>query len=148
MSSIVSRWVVRKSNEVTAEAFDDAGVIRGDVLEQWVADARDAYLERCSVVQEMIEQSELVARYRVIGLPGPEYFGRPTTVVVSAGVTELYPSSFTMAFRLRSYADDDVVANATCEVTLEDPVTGAAQELGDAVRDELIALEHSARHTN
>jgi acyl-CoA thioesterase FadM len=149
MSGIVSRWVVRKSNEVTADALDANGAIRAGLLEQWVADARDAYLERCVTVQSMIEQSKLVARYRVVGLPGPEHFRRPTTVVVSAGVTELYPSSFTMAFRLRSCGtDDDVVANATCEVSLEDPSTGEACELGDAVRDELIALEHAARHTN
>jgi hypothetical protein len=54
-----------------------------------------------------------------------------------------------MAFRVRSYGSaDDVVRNVTCTVGLEDPRTGAAPELGDAVRDELIALEHAARHTN
>jgi hypothetical protein len=31
---------------------------------------------------------------------------------------------------------------------LEDPVTGEARELGDEIRDELIALEHSAAHFN
>ena len=54
-----------------------------------------------------------------------------------------------MAFRVRSYGSaDDVVRNATSVISLEDPDTGEPRELGDAVRDELIALEHAARHTN
>jgi hypothetical protein len=31
---------------------------------------------------------------------------------------------------------------------LEDPVTGEARDLGDEIRDELIALEHGAQHYN
>lgn len=38
--------------------------------------------------------------------------------------------------------------NTTCRIHLEDPATGAAHELGTEIRDELIALEHSARYFN
>jgi acyl-CoA thioesterase FadM len=82
-------------------------------------------------------------------MPGGAEFGRPATVVVSAGVTEVFPTAFTMAFRVRSYGQvGDNVVNATCRVALENPDTGTPCELGDDVRDELIALEHAARHTN
>jgi hypothetical protein len=43
---------------------------------------------------------------------------------------------------------DDVVANVTCVASVEDSTTGEACELGDDVRDELISLEHTARHIN
>ncbi|HTD49742.1 MAG TPA: hypothetical protein VK771_04035, partial [Acidimicrobiia bacterium] len=92
----------------------------------------------------------LTVRKRTGGMPDGEFFGWPSTVVVTAGVTEFYPTSFTIAVRVRSYGrhDDDVVANVRCVVDLEDPATGEVCQLGDAVRDELIALEHAARHTN
>jgi acyl-CoA thioesterase FadM len=149
MSSIVTRWVVRREYRVGADDFDAAGVIRDAAVEQWIVDARDTYLEKCRTVAEMIERSKLAVRARIGGMPTGEFFGTPSTVVVSAGVTELYPDSFTMAFRLRGYGQPgDVVANVTCAVSLEDPATGEACALGTDVRDELIALEHGARHTN
>jgi acyl-CoA thioesterase FadM len=141
--------VVRREHPVRAADVTDDGVVRNDVVEEWIADARHDYLAQCRVVAEMIERSQLTVETRTQGVPEGEFFGRPSTVVVSAGVTELYPDSFTMAFRLRTYGQaDDVVANVTCAVSLTDPATGAPQELGDAVRDEMIALEHAARHTN
>jgi acyl-CoA thioesterase FadM len=82
-------------------------------------------------------------------LPTGDQMGRPTTVVVSAGATELFPTSFTMAFRIRSDGTSaGIVINTTCAVSLEDPSTGESAELGAAIRDELIALEHGARHTS
>ena len=70
-------------------------------------------------------------------------------MLVGAGVTELFPDSFTMAFRMRTFgSEDDAVFNLSCAVSLELLETGAPYRLGDAVRDELIALEHGARHTN
>jgi len=149
VSSFVSRWVVRREHPVGARDLDADGVLGDGALEQWIHDARDAYLERCAVVQRMIHESELLVRMRMSGLPRAATFGRPATVVVSAGVTEVYPTAFTMAFRVRSYGQvGDNVVNATCRVSLEDPTTGDPCELGNDVRDELIALEHSARHTN
>jgi hypothetical protein len=38
--------------------------------------------------------------------------------------------------------------NATCVMRLVDPAAGEPRELGDEVRDELIALEHAAEHYN
>jgi hypothetical protein len=141
MSGIVSRWVVLQSHDVD-------GAVRDDAIEQWVTDARDAYLDQCRELRER-QRSGLVLRTRYGALPTRVQLGQPTRVTVSAGATEIFPTSFTMAFRLRSYGStDDAVFNLTCSVSVEDPRTGEAQELGAAIRDELIALEHAARHTN
>jgi hypothetical protein len=67
-------------------------------------------------------------------------------VVVSAGVTEVRPHAFTMAIRVRSFGGrEDGLVNAACEITLEDQ-SGAACEIDDDVRDELIALELRPPH--
>jgi len=149
VSGFVSRWVVRQQHHVDGDALTTDGFIRDDALRRWVADACDAYLAQCRVLAEMTTRAELTVRTRTGGMPDGEFFGRPTTVVVSAGVTECYPTSFTIAVPVRTYGqNDDVVANLRCVVDVEDPTTGEACEFGDAVRDELISLEHTARHTN
>jgi hypothetical protein len=87
-------------------------------------------------------------RSRIALVPDRSGLDRPTNVVVSAGVTEVRPHAFTMAIRVRSFGgSEDGLVNAACEITLEDQ-SGDACEIDDDVRDELIALEHSARHTN
>lgn len=150
MSGFVSRWVVRQQHRLDGEAVTTDGTVRDEAVPRWVAEACDAYLTHCRVLAEMITRSELTVRTRTGEIPNGEFFGRPTTVVVSAGVTECYPTSFTIAVRVRTYGqhDDDVVANVQCVITVEEPTTGEACELGDAVRDEMISLEHNARHTN
>jgi acyl-CoA thioesterase FadM len=148
MSSFVSRWVVLQQHDVAPGDVDDAGAVRDDTIAGWIANARDEYLDQCREVRERQRAGQLV-RFRPGEVPAGALVGNPTSVVVSAGATEIYPTSFTMAFRIRSYGSaDDAAVNAACEVSLEDPATGETQELGDAIRDELIALEHAARYTN
>jgi hypothetical protein len=75
--------------------------------------------------------------------------GRPAAVVVTAGVSEVRPRSFTIAVRLRPLRGDrEAPLNSACEIELEDPAGGRALPIGDQLRDTLIALEHSAQHHN
>jgi acyl-CoA thioesterase FadM len=148
MSGFVSRWVVAQRHTVGADDLDAAGVVRDDAIARWISEARDAYLDMCREVRER-QRSGLVVRTVDRDLPTGAQVGAATSVTVSAGATEIYPTSFTMAFRLRAYGSaDDVVVNLTSAVSLEDPNSGEAQELGATIRDELIALEHAARHTD
>ena len=69
--------------------------------------------------------------------------------MVTATATEVLPTSFVVAVRVRPrWGDDDHPLDVRCSVRLEDPTTGDAQQIGDQIRDELIALEHAARHYN
>jgi len=148
MSSFVSRWVVCNTYDVAAEHLDANGVLRPDALAGWIADARDAYLAEVRSVQALVDRGLLLRA--AVDTAGAPPIVRPARLVVSAGATEVYPASFTLAFRVRGYGagGDDVVVNLAASVSLEDPATGAPVELGNEVRDELIALEHAARHTN
>src|SRR3954452_3040737 len=146
--SFVSRWVVLQQHDVASADLDDAGTVRDDALERWIVAARDEYLDQCHELRERQRAGRLL-RFRLADLPTAALRGSPSRGTVSAGATEIFPTSFTMAFRIRSYgSNDDAVVNVTCAVSLEDRRTGEAEELGDNIRDELIALEHAARHTN
>jgi acyl-CoA thioesterase FadM len=149
MSSVVSKWVVLESHPVGPDDLDAAGLLRDDVVAQWIAEARRAYLDRCPALRAAADAAGLVIRCEPAVLAAGAHFGAPVTVNVSAGATEVWPDSFRIAFRIRSFGSgDDVAFNTTCTVALEDRATGARAEIGDAVRDELIALAHEARHYN
>jgi acyl-CoA thioesterase FadM len=148
-SAFMSRWPVLQEHPVTAEDLDADGVVRDESVARWVAAARSAYLDRCVALRRRREGSGLELRDRTAALPPGGSLGRPAAVVVTAGVREVWPSSFAIAVRLRPVGGDrEVAVNATCIMRLADPTIGEPRELGDEVRDELIALEHSAEHYN
>jgi acyl-CoA thioesterase FadM len=145
--SFASKWVVLRKFAVAPGDLDSDGVVRAEAVERWLAETRTAYLEHCIVFCELQERSGLELRARIHSAPAAERFGTPTAIIVGAGATEIRPTSFTIAFRLRPIdGDGDDAINAACEVSLEDAETGEAHELGNEIRDELIALEHAAQH--
>jgi acyl-CoA thioesterase FadM len=149
MSSVVSKWVVLESHAVAPDDLDAEGVLRDDAVARWIDDARRAYLDCCAVLRAAGERAGLAINCEMAELPTGAQFGAPETVNVSAGATEVWPDSFRIAFRIRSFGSmGDMAFNTSCTVSLEDPATGERAEIGDDVRDELIALAHNARHFN
>jgi acyl-CoA thioesterase FadM len=146
--AFVSRWPVLEEHPVTAGDLDAGGVVGDQSVARWVAAARSAYLDRCAALRRR-QGSGLELQVQTASLPPAAALGRAAAVVVTAGVREVWPSSFAIAVRLRPVGGDrDVAVNATCVMRLVDPATGEPRELGDEVRDELIALEHAAEHFN
>ena len=149
MSGIVSKWVVLQHHDVGADDLDANGALRDDVVAGWIGDACAAYLAHCPVLHETAERNGCVVRTETRVLPRAADLGTPTVVNVSAGATEIWPTEFAVEVRLRTYGSaGDVACSASCRVSVVDPGRGDAQELGDAIRDELIALAHAARHFN
>jgi hypothetical protein len=145
MAGFATRWVVRE--EFAVEAGDvEGGVARTDAVARWVTDACRAYVEQCTVLAERQARDGLELRTTLGPLPDDFTIGDVPTVVVSASATEVHPQSFTISTRVRATAEDAL--HAKCEVALVDPTTGDAVELGNDVRDALIALEHAAHHVN
>jgi acyl-CoA thioesterase FadM len=150
MSAFVSRWPVLEEHPVAAGDLDAGGVVRDDSVARWVAAARAAYLDRCPALRRRQEESGLELRVESASLPPGAALGRrPAAVAVSAGVREVWPSAFAIAVRLRPDGGDrDVAVNGSLVMRLVDPASGEPRELGDEVRDELIALEHAAEQYN
>ncbi len=148
MGGIVSRWPVRQEQRVTTDDLGDDVVVSDEAVEHWVAAACLAYLDRCPELEEARASSGLELKCQSVDVPRGARLGRPTAVVVTAGATEIRPSSFTIAVRLRPVGGEGTDAlNATCSVRLEDPTTGQAAAISNEIHDELIALAHSGRHT-
>jgi acyl-CoA thioesterase FadM len=148
-SAFVSRWPVLQEHRVTAGDLDADGIVRDERVARWVAGARSAYLDRCAALRRVQQAAGLELQGRVAPLPPGAALGRPAAVVVTAGVREVWPSSFAMAVRLRPVdGDRDGAVDVGCIVRLVDPATGEPPELGAEVRDELIALEHAAENYN
>lgn len=150
MSGMVSRWVVAQEHQVTESDRDEAGMVSDRALERWVTAARRAYLERCDTLHRISAESGLAVTEEPRRLPPPgAALGWATDVLVTASATEVHPQSFTITVRVRPGGGDrDVPVNVTCVVSLIDRADGTRRELGRQIRDELIALEHSAAHFN
>jgi len=149
MSSFSTKWSVLQAHDVAERDRDPDGFVTDEALEHWIAEARAAYLDQCSRLHVARARNGSELRYRTRARPqGPE-LGRPARVVVSASATEIFPTSFVISMRLRATGgESDELVNTSCTVELENPVTGAVEEISREIRDELIALEHSALFFN
>jgi acyl-CoA thioesterase FadM len=149
MSGIITKWVVLQSHDVVSGDLDATGVVRDDVVVRWIEAARDAYLDCCSTLRETSGVSGRTVRCDLGAVPAGAQFEGAASVSVSAGATEVWPDAFTLAIRIRGFGPaDDFFCDLMCRVSLVDQETREPCELGNDVRDELIALAHAAQHYN
>jgi acyl-CoA thioesterase FadM len=143
MSGIMSRWSIGLDKQVAPADLDSDGFVTTERLNAWVAEAVQAYLSQCHELDQLGAGRSLLRRPS--RLPRPSLLGRPADVLVTASATEVRPTEFIISVRVRPFGGDiDLPLNVTTRVSIEDPDTGEVVELGQAVRDELIALEHAA----
>lgn len=145
----MTKWAVLQEHPVTESDLTQEGTVSDEAVERWIDAARQAYLDQCTALRRAREASGLDLMFRTGALPRGELFGRPVSVIVTASAKEFWPDSFRLSVRLRPCGEDrDVPVNVSGVVSLYDGATGEVRELGKEIRDELIALEHSARHFN
>jgi hypothetical protein len=149
MSPIVTRCSVLERHAVEPADRAANGTVTDDAVRRWVGRALAAYLDQCTLLQQARLEHGLTLVDDVV-IPAPvASLGDPSAVAVGASATEVLPDAFVVAVRIRGGGgEDDGVLHATCTVRLEDPDTHVARAIGDDIRDELIALEHAARHFN
>jgi hypothetical protein len=143
MSGIMTKWSVLHEHTPTTQDLDGDGAVRDDVVRAWVDAACRAYLAQCTVLERKQASGELELQVQYTGAV-PRL--TDDLVAISATASEFFPDAFAVSIRVRS--GDAAPANVTARVRLHDVRTGKPQDLGKDVRDELIALEHAARHYN
>jgi hypothetical protein len=149
MSGIVSRWPVLQRRAVGATDLDANGAVRAQIALEWIEAACDVYLKGCTLLVTQAAPDDLAIERAEITLPPGALSGKPTELAISVGVSEFFPTAFTMTVRVRPFGgDDDRAVNLSRDVSIVDRLTGAAQPLGRDVRDELIAHAHTAEHFN
>jgi hypothetical protein len=147
MSGLMTRWSIGLDRSVGPDDLDPDGFVTAEVLGGWLAQAVEAYLAQCSMLHDRVAREGLNLVRRPGRQPRASLLGRPTEALVTASATEVRPTEFFVSVRVRPYGSDiDLPLNVTCRVSIEDARTGAPVELGTAVRDELIALEHAAEY--
>jgi hypothetical protein len=128
MSRMLSTWPVVISVRLD-EAARAGDTMSDAAIQESFAAARDEYFALCQTVTQSRCEFGEISIQRGGGVSGPE-------VSVSIAVIELFPEGFTMSGRIRG-DHDEIVADARCFATY-------AGGVGDAVRDELIAIAHNA----
>jgi hypothetical protein len=124
------------------------GTISDAAVGRWIARAISAYLDQCTRLHQRRAAAGL-ALVDEVELSAPAAaLGGPPQVAVSASATEVFPTSFVIGVRIRAVGGDDALLVAASTIRLEHPDTHAVHPIDDGIRDELIALEHSARHFN
>ncbi len=147
MGTIHTTWSVRRDHRVTPADLGPDGRVRDAAVDRWVTDALGDFLEQCHELERLRLSRGLERREHVRPAANAPCLPTAPTVMVTATATEVFPESFLVAVRVRPVGgDDDRPLDARASVELVDPRRGEAQELGDAVRDELIALARVAGH--
>lgn len=144
--SITTRWSIALEHEVAAPDVDAGDRVRPGAIERWVETGRDAYVDQSRILTARAADGAVALRRAPVKASGAP-LARAPRVLVTASATEVLAASFVVAVRLRTLGgNEDQVRDFRCEVALTDPATGRPAELEPAIRDELIALEHAARH--
>jgi hypothetical protein len=145
---VLSRWLVSTDYSVEPEHRRPDGLITDGSLRGWAEAAVESYLDRCPLVRARVEAERLRLSRQFRRIPSASGLGRATAVLVTATAIEFLPSEFVVAVRVRpSGGETETPMNLSCVIRLEDAADEPV-ELGTAVRDELIALEHTATHFN
>jgi len=134
VSDIVSRWPVRMTLPIEREDRDADDRLTEAGVERLFAIAAETYFDLCETVGA--GRVATAERVTVVGVPvGGDH------VTISVGVIEIYPDEFTMEARVRPAEGEGVAARAKYRYTVDGGV-------GEPMRDEFIALAHTARYTN
>jgi hypothetical protein len=147
MSSIMTRWSVMEEHRVGVGDRDACGAIADAAVERWVRRACASYLDQCAGLQQRRRDEGWELTEDLSSVPTGDALGSAPEVFVSASATEVLPASFVIGVRVRTVeSSDDRIFNVRCEVRLVDG--DRTIDIDTSIRDELIALEHAARHYN
>lgn len=142
MSSPLGRYPVSVSIPVAWGDMDAFQHVNNVTFARWQETARVAYLSRLGLMERDGGVGPIVARL-AIDFRRPLLF--PDTVRVDATVTRLGNSSFGMAYRFVSQAQEVEAATGEDVIVLVDYATGKSALLPEALRARIAALEASGR---
>jgi len=136
----LGRYPVSVSIPVAWGEMDAFQHVNNVVYARWLETARMVYLERIGLVDRMRDEGvgPILAR-TVIDYKRPLRY--PDTVHVSATISRIGGSSFTMTFRIRSDALGADVASGEQVMVVYDYRVGATARVDDRLRGAIAAVE-------
>lgn len=140
MDATLGRYPVTVSIPVAWGEMDAFQHVNNVVYARWLETARMVYLERIGLVDRMRDEGvgPILAKTMIDYTRPLKY---PDTVHVSATVTRIGGSSFTMSFRIRSEALGTDVASGEQVMVVYDYRAGATARVDDRLRGAIAAVE-------
>lgn len=137
----MNRWPVTIELPVQWGDMDSFGHVNNVVYLRWFESARIAYFERAGILAQMPDVGPIQAR-QVIDYRLPLRY--PDRVLVSATVTKLGNTSFTMGLRIRSHAHQRAIAaEGEAVIVMIDYRANRKVALSDELRRNVEKLEAS-----
>ncbi len=135
----MNRWPVTIELPVQWGDMDSFGHVNNVVYLRWFESARIAYFEKAGILSQMPDIGPIQAR-QVIDYRLPLRY--PDRLLVSATVTKLGNTSFTMGLRARSHAHDRAIAaEGEAVIVMVDYRNNRKVPLGEVLRKNIENLE-------
>lgn len=146
MSTVVlTRWPASVEILVLAEDVDEHDYPTEGALDRWFATAWDAYLQRCRTLREVLGNGRRRLSLGPLRLSSRRSVRPGDSVLVAIGATELRPSAFVVAFRVRILGSDAApVLDGRRSVGILDTWSGSSIPIPEEIQSEVIALAGAA----
>ncbi len=143
MHDALGRYPVSVSIPVAWGEMDAFQHVNNVAYARWIETGRIAYFERIGFLERMKAEGigPILARL-TIDYRRPVTF--PDTVRVEITTTKIGRTSFTLAYRIRSEAQQDEVATAEDVIVVMDYRAARTVRVDDALRSAIASLERSA----
>jgi acyl-CoA thioesterase FadM len=140
-AAVLTRWPVSKETLVLGRDVDQQGCPTDDALGRWFAMTWDAYLQRCPTLRDLVSNGRIELPMGSLQLSSRRSVRPGDSVLVAIGATELRPSAFDLAFRVRVLGSDAApILDGHRSVSLLDTASGSSIPVPVEVRSELITL--------
>jgi acyl-CoA thioesterase FadM len=144
-TAVLTRWPISVEILVLAGDVDEHGHPTDDALDRWFATAWDAYLHRCQTLRDMLGSCRTRLSLGPLRLSSRRSVRPDDSVLVVLGATELRPSAFVLAFRVRILGSDGApILDGHRSVSLLDTASGSSIPVPTEVQSELIMLAGTA----
>lgn len=143
--AVLTRWPVSVEILVLADDVDEHHYPTDDALGRWFAIAWDAYLRRGHTLRDVLCDDRTRLSFGSLRLSSRRAVRPGDSVLIAIGATELRPSAFVVAFRVRILRSDAApILDGRRSVGLRDTASGSSVPVADEIQTELIALADTA----
>jgi len=144
-TAVLTRWPISVEILVLAEDVDEHDYPTDDALGRWFATAWEAYLQRCQMLRDVLSSCRTRVALGSVRLSSRRGVRPGERVLIALGATELRPSSFVLAFRVRILGSDAApILDGHRSVSLLDTASSSSIPVPIEIQSELIMLADTA----
>jgi acyl-CoA thioesterase FadM len=144
-TAVLTRWPVRVEFLVLADDVDEHDCPTDHALDRWFATAWSACLQRCQTLRDVLSDRGTRLALGSLRLSSRRSVRPGDRVWMAVGATELRPSAFDLAIRVRVLGSDAApILEGHRSVGLVDTASGSSLPIPVQIQKELMALADTA----